>query len=106
MERENVYKRSTMNKFVYRMLCKNYEQASRLLIVEMRRVKSQLSHVDKDILEAFQENLTMLRVFLDHHGITMPKPKWRYDDKNQDTWLFTPHKQINKSFLMLRGRRR
>lgn len=92
-----------MNKFVYRILCRNYEQSSRELLAEMRRVKSQIVLVNREIFEQFQESLKMLRLFLDNNGVPMPKPKWHYDDKDESTWLFTHRKGVNKTFLMLRG---
>ncbi len=95
-----------MNKFVYRTLCNNYEQAARRLVEEMRRIKNEVILAKSDAFLEFKENLGLLRLFLDNNGIPMPRPKWVYNDKDQSTWLFTPQKQLNKSFHMLQARRR
>lgn len=95
-----------MNKFVYRTLCRNYEASALLMVAEMRRVRNETTlHKNEAYLE-YKANLDMLRLFLDNEGIVMPKPKWRYDDHDQSTWLFTPQKCLNKSFHMLQSRRR
>lgn len=95
-----------MNKYVYRMLCKNYEQSAKQMIQEWRQSKIYNSVVKTDAMLEYQENLKLLRLFLDSNGYPMPRPKWVYDDHDQSTWLFTPQKQLNKSFMMLQGCRR
>ena len=94
-----------MNKFVYRALCENYERTSLLMIAEIRRGRTEVT-ASNVIGNEFKESLALLRQFLDNCGYPMPKPKWQYNDKDQSTWLFTPQKQLNKSFHMLQSRRR
>ena len=95
-----------MNKFVYRALCRNYEQSAKAMLHELKRHKIYNSLLKSPALLAYQENLKLLRMFLDNEGIVMPQPKWHYDDKDQSTWLFTPQQSLNKTFLMLQARRR
>lgn len=95
-----------MNKYVHRMLCKNYERSARLMVAEMRRVRNEVTLKHSDVFLEFQENLKLLRLFLDNAGFPMPKPKWHYDDKDQSTWLYTPQKQLNQNFMMLQARKR
>jgi len=95
-----------MNTYVHRMLCRNYERSSRLMVEEMRRVRNEVTLKHSEIFIQFQEDLKLLRLFLDNSGIPMPKPKWHYDDKDESTWLFTHRKDLNKNFMMLQQRRR
>ena len=94
-----------MNKFIHRMLCKAYEQSARALAKEQRTIKIYSSITKTPATLEFEENLKMLRLFLDNSGIPMPRPKWHYDDQDQSTWLFTPQKSLNKNFMMLQERR-
>jgi len=73
---------------------------------EMRRVKSQIAQVDSVVREEYQENLMMLRLFLDNNGYPMPRPKWKYNEQDESTWLFTHRKDLNKNFMMLQARHR
>jgi len=95
-----------MNKFVHRLLCKKYEQSATAMVQELRKFKHHISVVKTDSIIEYEENLKLLRLFLDNNGVPMPKPKWHYDDKDESTWLFTHRKDVNTNFLMLRSRRR
>lgn len=94
-----------MNKYIYRMLCRNYESTARALAKEMRTIRFYSDATKTDAKIEFDEALKMLRLFLDNSGIPMPRPKWVYDDHDQSTWLYTPQKSLNKSFHMLQERR-
>lgn len=94
-----------MNKFIYRMLCKNYESTATALAKEMRTIKLYSSATKTPLTLEFEEALKMLRLFLDNSGIPMSRPKWVYDEQDQSTWLYTPQKSLNKSFHMLQSRR-
>lgn len=95
-----------MNKFVYRALCDSYEQSTRDFLQELRKHKQQVGFVSPAIVANYHDCLNMLRLFLDNEGFPMPRPKWRYDDHDQSTWLYTPQKSLNKNFHMLQARRR
>lgn len=97
-----------MNKHVHRMLCRKYEQSAKTMLEELRKIsfRHDLSVIKNDAVKEYMENLNTLRLFLDSAGITMPNPKWRYDDKDETTWLFTYRQDVNKNFLMLQARRR
>ena len=95
-----------MNKFVYRTLCKNYEQSAMAVLAEYRKYRYGLGIGESEIFQEYEENLKLLRLFLDNEGVVMPRPKWHYNDKDESTWLFTHRKGINKTFLMLQPRRR
>ncbi len=95
-----------MNKYVHRMLCRNYENSAKLMVAEMRKVRNEVTLKHSEVFIQFQEDLKLLRLFLDNSGLPMPKPKWIYDDKDESTWLFTHRKDLNKNFMMLQQRKR
>jgi hypothetical protein len=95
-----------MNKFVYRTLCKNYEASAIAIVKEMRTLKHDLARVTAEALGNYRDALNMLRCFLDSEGLVMPPAKWKYDNQDESTWLYTPQRQLNKSFMMLQSRRR
>lgn len=95
-----------MNKYVYRLLCKNYERATKAMIKEWKKYKHDYTHTLSDVMSEYKKSLNMLRSFLDAEGMSMPQPKWRYDDQDQSTWLYTPQQQINQAFLMLQRKRK
>jgi hypothetical protein len=95
-----------MNKHVHRMLCKKYEQSARMVVEEMKGSTNDMSVIQTQVVNEYKENLKLLRIFLDNAGMRMPKPKWRYNPDDQSTWLFTPHKELNKHFMMLQRKRR
>lgn len=95
-----------MNEYVHRMLCKNYQRSALVMIKELRKYKHAVEVIKTEAILEFEENLKLLRMFLDASGFPMPRPKWRYDNQDQSTWLFTPQKALNKRFMLLQARRR
>lgn len=94
-----------MNKYVYRLLCKKYEQSARAMVSEMRKLRNDIAVSANETVKEYQENLKMLRLFLDNSGCPMPVPRWHYNPYDKSTWLFNEHEEVNKNFLMLRSRR-
>ncbi len=99
-------KRKTMNKFVHRMLCKNYERSALAMVEEIRERNNEISVTKTPVVLEYEENLKLLRLFLDNYGMSMPNPKWRYNHRDQATWLFSNQSELNRNFMLLRGGRR
>ena len=97
-------KGAKMNEFVYKTLCHQYQEAAKKMIDEFRQQKSDMSLIVSENAKEYKEALDLLRRFLDHEGIRMPKPKWVYDHRNQQTWLYSNRQTINSNFQMLRSR--
>lgn len=95
-----------MNKYVHRMLCKNYERSAKLMVEESRAAKNETMLATSEVYLEYLENLKLLRLFLDNTGIAMPRPKWIYNNKDESTWLFTQQRELNKNFMMLQARKR
>ena len=86
---------------VYKILCKKYEQSTRDLMMEYSKHKYVKDVQCPEKVKTYKYNLNRLREFLDHHGMTMPKPKWRYNNQDETTWLYTYRQNLKSKYVRL-----